>query len=85
MDVFSKAPLAYVGEDEHNHTCLSVAQLVNQIENKGFEVDHTHVNQNMLLNVMGILLHDAMILLWEMACMVGNPLLVHLAGGISLA
>ena len=76
--------LAYVGEDECTNTRLSVARLVDQIENEGFKVDHTHINQNIALNVMGILMHNTAILLREMCCMVGNPLLVHLRDEFSL-
>ena len=79
----SMQPPAYMGEDKCIHTRLSVVRLISQIKNNGFEVDHTCINQN-VFNTMGISMHDTTILLQEMCCMVGNPLLVHLCDEFSL-
>ena len=84
MDDSSTNPLAYVGEDKCTHTWLSVVCLVDHIENAGFEVEHTQVNQHVLLNAMGMSLHDNTILLREFVCMAGDPLLVHLHNEFSL-
>ena len=48
-------------------------------------MDHTRVNQNVLLNTMGVLLHDNATLLWKFICMVGNPLLVCLPEEVDLS
>ena len=64
MEGSSEAPPVYMDEDKCIHTCLLAAQLVNQIKNGGFEVDHTHINENMMLNVLDIsslFLHGDMI------------------------
>ena len=54
------------------------------VENTGFEVEHSQVNQHVLLNAMGVSLHDTAILLREFIHMAGNPLLVHLCEEFSL-
>ena len=64
--------------DERLCTHLDMVWLVDENKHEGLEFPNTIVPQNLLLNFMGTLLHDSVILLWEFIHTAGNPFSMHL-------